>query len=92
MEEQRPPAQRLNVRPGQIEEAPSGLRVVVYTPGGEVIFDDRATLRQFNTGSWGYHAAGKADVPRVPEQRLQVNVQLTVIGSKGWDATEVEKV
>ncbi len=72
-------------RPSQIVEAPSNLQVVVYGPGGDVLYNERASLRRFSSGSWGYHTAGKMDLPRVPGERLQVNIGLTVIGSKNWE-------
>lgn len=81
----KPPVINSPSRPDRIEAAPSALQVVVYSPEGEVLFTDHARLRQFNTGAWGYHTAGKMDLPRVQGERLQVNVGLTVIGSKDWN-------
>ncbi len=78
-------AVRVEPRPEAIAEAPSNIAVELRDPSGKIVFQGFASLRKFNTGSWGYHAAGKADCPRADSQRLQVNVQLTVIGSKEWD-------
>lgn len=61
---------------------PEELQVVIRQPGGEVIFNAMAERRVYRTGSNGWMAAGKADVPGLPGVKMQVNVQLTIIGSK----------
>lgn len=71
-------------RPEQLENAPSALQVVIYDPAGNTLFNERVRLRQYSSGSWGWHTAGKMDCPRVEDERVQVNVGLTVIGSKDW--------
>lgn len=43
-----------------------------------------AEFRRYKTGSYGWMAAGKMPCPGVPGERVQVNIQLTVIGSKEW--------
>ena len=78
-------------RPDRIEQAPSALQIVVYDPAGELLFSQYARLRLFNSGSWGYHVAGKIGLPRVTGERLQISANLTVIGSKNWKDSEEEQ-
>lgn len=56
--------------------------VTIRRKSGEIVYDGDAEARHFSTGSWGWMAAGKADLPGSTDRRLQVNVQLVVIGSK----------
>jgi hypothetical protein len=68
--------------PEDIRKAPAFLDVKITTTTGEVVYKGELMFRQFNTGSWGWMDAGKANVPNSPNRRMQVNVQLVVIGSK----------
>ncbi|MCP4208156.1 MAG: hypothetical protein GY767_14045 [Shimia sp.] len=72
------------VVPRSLEDAPNGYNVEIKDPNGAIVWSGLATLRQYRTRSWGWHTAGKFDVANTHEQRAQVNIGITVIGSKDW--------
>ena len=70
--------------PSQLSGAPGEYRITITNDMEEVIYQELALMRQYQTGSWGWHTAGKFPIEGTDGERAQVNVALTVIGSKKW--------
>lgn len=76
--------QTIDDLPQQLRHAPRRFTVQIVDDRGVIHYEASVEQRQFGTGSWGYQNAGKFPLPGTAGERVQVNVQLTVIGSKKW--------
>jgi hypothetical protein len=68
--------------PDAYRDLPGFLTYKIVGPGDKLIASGVLTFRQYQTGSYGWHTAGKVSCPGDPNRKVQVNLGLTIIGSK----------
>ena len=84
-DQRRMPSQAKISKAVMLEKLKHDYRVQILDSEGKIVFEDDARLRRYQTGSWGWHTAGKFRVEGQSDVRVQVNIGLTIIGSKEWE-------